>query len=208
MAAVAALLCVCFSAHTACPVGAGPQCSATLATGPSVPRRIVFSPAAVAADGTGLHAYTVSTGAAVTVPAYAHSWDIDFSPDGATVVLAAFTDGVAVVSLTTGTELWSNSTKGKCFSVAYSPDGTRVVSGHEDGGIYIWDAVTGALVFSFSGPQSQVRGLRYTIDGTKIINGCSAGKVIVWDAMNGNSLKVLTDHSSNMRLRRGEQARL
>ena len=37
------------------------------------------------------------------------------------------------------------------FSVAFSPDGTRVVSGSADKLVKIWDAATGAEVSSFAG---------------------------------------------------------
>ena len=40
---------------------------------------------------------------------------------------------------------------GAVHSVAFSPDGTRVVSGSEDETAKIWDAATGALVSSCEG---------------------------------------------------------
>jgi WD40 repeat protein len=66
-------------------------------------------------------------------------------------------------------------------SVAYSPDGRRIVSAAYDGSAEIWDAESGRLVRTLSrGFTSAV----YSPGGRRIISGSSDG-IIMWDAESG-----------------------
>ena len=55
-------------------------------------------------------------------------------------------------------------------SVAFSPDGTRVLSG---GGwtVKLWDAATGALIRTFEGHANPVSSLAFSPDGTRVLSG-------------------------------------
>ena len=56
-------------------------------------------------------------------------------------------------------------------SVAYSPDGTKIISGSGDKTIKIWDANTGECLQTFKGHSGTVSSVAYSPDGTKIISG-------------------------------------
>ena len=143
----------------------------------------------------GVRVYNLSTGVHTVFPSGSTD-DVAFSPDGDKVAAALVFDGIAVVSLSSGTELWSNSSH-RSVSVAYSPDGTRVASGDLRGNIIIWDAATGALVLSITGGHTdRVRSLTYTLDGGRLIS-VTDDTVVVWDTTTGAVLKTLTDHTSD-----------
>eukprot|EP01061_Rhynchopus_euleeides_P005156 TRINITY_DN143_c1_g2_i1.p4 TRINITY_DN143_c1_g2~~TRINITY_DN143_c1_g2_i1.p4 ORF type:complete len:179 (+),score=22.84 TRINITY_DN143_c1_g2_i1:65-538(+) len=149
MAAAAVLLSLCFAARPSCPSNVGSECTATIVGGLSDHVRGLAvshddTMVAVSAYTAGLSVYTISTGATHTVPSYSWAEEAVFSPDSSRLAVAARGEGVAVVTVSTGAQLWIDATKGRCWSVAYSPDGAYVASGHDDGSVYIWNAADGS----------------------------------------------------------------
>ncbi|KAE9383988.1 WD40 repeat-like protein, partial [Gymnopus androsaceus JB14] len=57
-------------------------------------------------------------------------------------------------------------------SVAFSPDGTRIVSGSYDHAIRIWDATTGAQIGDpLKGHEDSVLSVAFSPDGNRIVSG-------------------------------------
>jgi WD40 repeat protein len=57
------------------------------------------------------------------------------------------------------------------FSVAFSPDGTRLLSGSEDGTLKLWDAASGLLIRTLEGHAGSVKSVVFSSDGTRIVSG-------------------------------------
>ncbi|KAL0957195.1 hypothetical protein HGRIS_003287 [Hohenbuehelia grisea] len=69
------------------------------------------------------------------------------------------------------------------MSVAFSHDGTRIVSGSTDQTIRIWDATTGEQVGeALSGHDDWVRSVAFSRDGTRIVSGSDDLTIRIWDA--------------------------
>src|SRR6266576_1166993 len=78
-------------------------------------------------------------------------------------------------------------TDAKVISVAFSPDGTRIVSGSNDRTIRVWDAHSGDVVAGpFEGHTSSVRSVAFSPDGTCIVSSSSDRTSRVWDAHSGD----------------------
>jgi len=57
------------------------------------------------------------------------------------------------------------------FSVAFSPDGTCIVSGSKDNTLQLWDAVSGAHLNTLKGHSKYVSSVAFSPDGTHIVSG-------------------------------------
>ncbi|KAJ6567905.1 WD40-repeat-containing domain protein [Mycena vulgaris] len=68
-------------------------------------------------------------------------------------------------------------------SVAFSPDGTRIVSGSYDNTVRVWDAETQTQIGApLEGHTSWVQSVAFSPDGTRIVSGSGDNTVRVWDA--------------------------
>jgi WD40 repeat protein len=82
------------------------------------------------------------------------------------------------------------------YSVAYSPDGRRLVSGAHDNTIKIWDAETGALIRTFSGHNGWVLSVAYSPNGRWLASSGTDDKTIkIWDAETGALIRTLSGHT-------------
>ena len=71
------------------------------------------------------------------------------------------------------------------FSVSFSPDGTRVVSGSWKG-VRVWDVVSGELVFDLY--QGLSFSVAFSNDGKYIASGNYNGTIGLWNAASGKSI--------------------
>ncbi|KAH2954577.1 hypothetical protein KXV49_000475 [Aspergillus fumigatus] len=78
-------------------------------------------------------------------------------------------------------------------SVAFSPDGQRIVSGSDDNTIKLWDAQTGSELRSLEGHSDWVHSVAFSPDGQRIV--IYGSKIRLWDAQTGSELQSLQSHS-------------
>jgi WD40 repeat protein len=74
-------------------------------------------------------------------------------------------------------------------SVAFSPDGTRIVSGSEDKTLRLWDAKTGEPIGApLTGHEDRVSSVAFSPDGTRIASGSVDHTLRLWDAKTGEPI--------------------
>jgi serine/threonine protein kinase/WD40 repeat protein len=99
-------------------------------------------------------------------------------------------------SLETGEELWPpDQQPGFIHPAEISPDGSRIIAGHDDGHIRVHDTVTGRLVQTLEHP-GDIRVLRFAPDGSgRFISAALDGSAHVWDLKSGKKLQTLVGHT-------------
>ncbi|WP_083389702.1 P-loop NTPase fold protein [Trichormus sp. NMC-1] len=113
------------------------------------------------------------------------------SPQGQRRIAVGLIDGtIEIWDLLTG-EKWSSCQghKGSVNSVAFSSDGSKLVSGSSDNTVRLWDAETGeAIGQPFFGHTSNVISVAFSPDGTQVVSGSADNTVRLWDAKTGNAI--------------------
>ena len=87
---------------------------------------------------------------------------------------------------------------GAVTSVAFSPDGTRIVTGSEDQTAKVWDARTGTALLELKGHTGAVTSVSFSPDGTRIVTGSGDRTAKVWDARTGTALLELKGHTGGV----------
>jgi WD40 repeat protein len=73
------------------------------------------------------------------------------------------------------------ATQSSVCSVAFSTDGTHIVSGSYDNSVRVWDVSTGKELNVLNGHTELVNSVAFSTDGTHIVSGSSDISVRVWD---------------------------
>lgn len=109
------------------------------------------------------------------------------SPDGKSLVSAGHQDcTIRLWGLENGNLLRTFQEQSSVFSVAFSPNGSRIASGHGDDSIRIWDLVSGKPVLSLHGHQDWVSSVAFSKNGD--LASASWDKTIrIWPASSADN---------------------
>ncbi len=92
----------------------------------------------------------------------------------------------------------SNENPGRVRSLAFSPDGTTLVSGSADGRIRLWEVETGGILSSFSAHDGLVLALAFSTNGEVLATGGSDTLVRLWDLDSQRLLANLRAHTDSI----------
>ncbi|KAG8759069.1 hypothetical protein FRC11_002611 [Ceratobasidium sp. 423] len=117
---------------------------------------------------------------------------IAFSPDGTLIATAGDPDSDSLSTCTV--QIWDAKTgsaaggalvghTGGVYSIAFSPDGARMLTGSRDNTVRLWDTQThSAIGGPFLGHKSTVSSVAFSPAGTYIVSGSWDDTVLMWDA--------------------------
>jgi WD40 repeat protein len=108
-------------------------------------------------------------------------FSVAISPDGKHALSSSFDGTIRLWALEDGAEM--KRFRGHSRSVAFSPDGRRILAG--DGSIRVLDASNGKVVRTFKGDSMAIQALAYANDGRHAISGGQGGTLRFWDIETG-----------------------
>jgi WD40 repeat protein/serine/threonine protein kinase len=81
------------------------------------------------------------------------------------------------------------------WSASWSPDGTRLATGSDDGTAKVWDAASGREPLTLRGYAGPVYSVAWSPDGTRLATGSQDGTAKVWDAASDRDPRTLEGHA-------------
>ncbi|MBZ0284712.1 MAG: hypothetical protein K8L97_28500 [Anaerolineae bacterium] len=88
---------------------------------------------------------------------------------------------------------------GAVNALAFNTDGTRLISGAEDGLVIVWQVNTDGTGVEFkrlSGHTAPIKSLTFNPDGTLAASGDANGGIYVWDINAGGVVMILNGHTA------------
>jgi eukaryotic-like serine/threonine-protein kinase len=82
------------------------------------------------------------------------------------------------------------------WSVAWSPDGSRLATGGTEGVVKIWDALSGRQLASLRGHTGELRSVAWSPDGRRLASAGLDRKVKVWDLEHGHKATTMSGHQA------------
>jgi WD40 repeat protein len=80
------------------------------------------------------------------------------------------------------------------LGLAYSADGSALMSGSQEGPVTVWDTATWEVRATLRGHAGAVRGVAFSPDGGRVITAGSDHTVRLWDAATGQEVMALRGH--------------
>lgn len=129
-----------------------------------------------------------------TVPGGVHS--IALSPNGNYLALGILDNKVQLINPSNGTVLRNLRSSYGGWSVAFSPNSSRVVGGNTQGAL-MWETETGTWLNLSGGQDNLIKSLAFSKDGKRLAGG-SKGTIFIWDVDTGDSLHQLSSQFGNV----------
>ena len=77
------------------------------------------------------------------------------------------------------------------YSIAWSPDGNRIVSGSADASLLVWDVETAESLLELEGQEGWVNSVSWSSDGARIISGSRDKTVRIWESRLEDVLSIV-----------------
>lgn len=132
-------------------------------------------------------------------------YSVNFSPDGELLGSGGGYNTVKIWNLENGNNIFTKQEHPKpCFDgqlcifhvavIKFSPDGTMLASGSDDGTIKLWNATDGNEIMTLQdqGYLAPVQSLDFSPNGKLLASGSRDGTIKLWNARDGSEISTLT----------------
>jgi WD40 repeat protein len=76
-------------------------------------------------------------------------------------------------------------------TVAFSPDGSRLVGGGRNGRLRLWDATNGQTLHNWNAHTGRIRALTFSPDGMRLASAGEDRQILIWDVGTAGKLIAL-----------------
>jgi len=133
---------------------------------------------------------------------------VSFSPDNAKLASGSGDGKIGVWDIrtgrlvrmmggTTGYLTQGGGSSNQVSSVTFSPDGSQIASGNDDGIVNLWSVSAGSKVSQLKGHQSSVRSVSYSPNGSTLVSGGNDKTIRFWDPKAGKATGLLSANVSS-----------
>ncbi|KAG9063961.1 hypothetical protein KI688_004075 [Linnemannia hyalina] len=105
---------------------------------------------------------------------------------------------VSIYDTSSWTSTYSFTGPDDVRTMAFSPDGTKVVFGGNDGFVRLWDCASGQEIFVMNGHKKILNSIAFSPCGQQIASAGYDRTVRVWDSQTGESLFGLEGHTDEV----------
>ncbi|HAH05897.1 MAG TPA: hypothetical protein DCM05_05095 [Elusimicrobia bacterium] len=87
---------------------------------------------------------------------------------------------------------------GGALCAVLSPDGGLALTGHEDGSVRLWEALSGRLLWTAQGHAKGALSVGFTPDGRRALSSGADGTIKIWDTASGKASGTLLGHAGRV----------
>ena len=139
-------------------------------------------------------------------------YTLAFSPDGSTLALGLYgsTDsgGWSAAPKDKSIRLWDVASRTETaslqghgeivYSVAFSPDGSRLASGSKDNTVRLWNVTTQRETARLQGHSETVYSVAFSPDGSTLASGSKDNTVRLWNVTNRTHIATMPGHTDTV----------
>ncbi len=121
---------------------------------------------------------------------------IVFSPNGQMAAFGNAQGNISIIDMTTATGTTVRTITGRAgtvLSLAFSADGTQLLSGTLRNSLMLWDVATGTQIQSFVGHTASISSVALSADGQYALSGSFDSTIRLWNVNTGEQLAELRD---------------
>lgn len=117
------------------------------------------------------------------------------SPDGA-LIAAAARNKLYLLDKSWNTVAMLSGHDDHIYALAFSPDGTRLISGSRDRTLRVWNIQRRAPIVTLLGHTDEIFAVAFSPDGKRIVSGGRDRVIRIWDAERFDEITQLHGHTS------------
>jgi WD40 repeat protein len=112
--------------------------------------------------------------------------------------VAAGSDELSVWDVATGEFRFGRPMPAWVTAIAFRPDGSLVVTGHDDGMIRLWEPARGTLVQELAAHDGAISALRFDGSGVRLASAGEDRQIHLWDSTVGSRMRTLDGHTDRI----------
>jgi WD40 repeat protein len=125
-------------------------------------------------------------------------WRLAFSHDGRTLAYGGNEPTIVLMDVEKRQQILEMPAQEDVHSIAFSPDDSKLATGHGDSLVRIWDLGTGRLIKELAGHAGTVRYVAFAADGDRLLTDSVDGTARLWSVRHGRPFGLVPHPSRSV----------